>query len=63
MYENIDAFDLHPGGGGEMAGDLRKCCETLIEKSCVGENKLQLLEAWLEDLTMIGRDSDAATGP
>jgi hypothetical protein len=46
-----------------MAGNLRKCCETFIEKSWVGEGKLELLEAWLEDLRMIGRDSGAATGP
>jgi len=37
VYETIDAFDLHPGGAGEMAGNLRKCYEILIEKSCAGK--------------------------
>jgi hypothetical protein len=62
MCTALDALDLHPGAE-EMAGNLRKCYETLIEKSWIGEGELQLLEAWLEDLRMIGRDSGVATGP
>jgi hypothetical protein len=54
VYETIDALDLPPGGAGERAGNLRQCYETLIEKSWVGEDQLQLLEACLE-----GRDSGA----
>ena len=59
VYETIDALDLPPRGAGEMAGNLRQCYETLIEKSRVGEDQLQLLEAWLADLRMISRDSGA----
>ena len=40
VYEPIDALDLPPGGAGEMAGNLRQCYETLIEKSWVGEYQL-----------------------
>ena len=42
-----------------MAGNLQQCYETLIEKSWVGEDQLQLLEAWLAGLRMIGRNSGA----
>jgi hypothetical protein len=58
----IDALDPPPGRASEMARNLQKCYETLIEKSWVGEDQLQLLEAWLEDLRMIGRDSGVAIG-
>jgi hypothetical protein len=43
MCVALDALDLHPGAA-EMGGNLRECYETLIEKSWVGEGKLELLE-------------------
>jgi hypothetical protein len=59
VYETIDALDFPPRDAGEMAGNLRQYYETLINKSWVGADQLQLLEGWLADLRMIGRENRA----
>lgn len=53
IAERLDALDLAPGAAA-MGENLRVCYRALVEDGHVGADELPLLDAWIDDLAMLG---------
>ncbi len=53
ICDALAALDLKPGVSN-LGANLRTCYEKLVEQKWVGEQELELVDAWLADLRAIG---------
>src|ERR1043165_4049113 len=53
IREALGRLELRPGASN-IPASLRACYAKLVEMTLVGERELELLDAWLEDLTAVG---------
>ena len=56
----LDALELQPGVDA-IPANLRRCYEMLVARGWVGEGELELVDAWLADLSAITRSGIRST--